>query len=434
VYVEDPTDTYGQPRGKQVLQPGGIWYTATSGIWQTVWLEPVTPVYIDSLQITPDIDANVLRLKVNAGGNTQTGQYTIKAIASENGNEVGTAQAAANTEFEIPIPNPHLWSPDDPFLYDLQITLMDGDKPVDTITSYFGMRKISLGKITMGTMGDIPHILLNNQFVFQLGPLDQGFWPEGIYTAPTDEAMKFDLEFAKQIGWNMIRKHIKVEPDRWYYWADKLGLIVWQDMPSPDSDNLFSITASDFEAELGAMIEGRRNHPSIVLWVVFNEGWGQEQFGAAGTERFTQLVRELDPSRLVTNASGWTDYKVGDTFDVHTYVGPSPILPEKERATVQGEFGGLGLHMPGHEWSDQSFAYEWQDNSAFLTARYTGLIDQARLQMLDFGLSAAVYTEITDVEQELNGFITYDREVVKVDVDAVYAANQKLIDQSKLIQ
>jgi len=324
----------------------------------------------------------------------------------------------------------------------------------------------------------IPHILLNNSFVFQIGPLDQGFWPDGLYTAPTDAALKYDLELIKQFGWNMVRKHIKVEPDRWYYWADRLGLLVWQDMPSTDADNKIPAPEGDFEAELTAMINGRCNHPSIVLWVVINEGWGQEQFGPAGIERFVALVRSLDPHRLVINASGWTDYGIGDISDIHTYVGPkapppdakraivqgefgglglrtpghqwghnefayewqpdSAALtdryvgpqappPDAKRAIVQGEFGGLGLRTPGHQWGRKEFAYEWQPDSAALTARYVGLIKQVEQLSLETGLSAAVYTEITDVEGELNGFVTYDRAVMKIDQVAVRGAHVALI-------
>ncbi len=311
----------------------------------------------------------------------------------------------------------------------MQVELLRNGEPVDLVGSYFGMRKVSMesGKLA-------PRLLLNNQFVFQIGPLDQGYWPDGIYTAPTDEALRFDLEFAKQVGWNMVRKHIKVEPDRWYYWADKLGLLVWQDMPSPDPTNQIAIPEGDFEQELTAMIAGRSNHPSIVLWVVFNEGWGQTQFGSGGTARYTRLAQDLDPTRWITGASGWTDYGVGDISDIHTYVGPEAPPPEAHRASVQGEFGGLGLHIPGHEWTSESFAYEWMDNSTMLTDRYVGLIQQLQTLMVESGLSAAVYTETTDVEQELNGFLTYDRAIVKVDVDQVSAANRDLIEQSLRIQ
>ncbi len=422
VYVEDPTDHGGQPRGKQVSQPGGIWYTSTSGIWQTVWIEPVAAAHIDHLSMTPDIDAGVLRLTVSTVGAEGD---SVRATAFADAEQVAAVEGVVDGELAIAIHHAHLWSPDDPFLYDLRVELMHEGEALDSVGSYFGMRKISVGLVNFA-----PRILLNNQFVFQIGPLDQGFYPEGIYTAPTDEALRSDLEFAKQIGWNMVRKHIKVEPERWYYWADRLGVLVWQDMPSTDANNQISAPEGDFERELTALIEGRRNHPSIVLWVVFNEGWGQDQFGSGGTARLVSRVHELDPSRLITDASGWTDYNVGNVHDIHTYVGPDAPLPEAHRASVQGEFGGLGLHTPGHEWSAQSFAYEWQDNSAILTGRYVVMTQKLQALMHDFGLGAAVYTEISDVEQELNGFLTYDRAIIKVDVDKVSAANRDLIEQS----
>lgn len=425
VYVEDPTDQGGQPRGKQILNPGGIWYTAVSGIWQTVWLEPVAPAHIDRLQMTPDVDAGLLRLTVEASGEG----YIVRAVAANGGVQVAAVEGAANTELQLPIPDAHLWSPDDPFLYDLSVSLVRAGQTVDEVGSYFGMRKIALGNID-----GVPRILLNDRFVFQIGPLDQGFWPDGIYTAPTDDALKSDLEFIKSVGWNMVRKHIKVEPDRCYYWADKLGLLVWQDMPSTDTDNKIPVPKGDFEMELRAMIDGRRNHPSIVVWVVFNEGWGQAQWGAEGTRRMTDFARELDSSRIINSASGWTDHHVGDLSDIHKYVGPEAPPVEAYRAAVLGEFGGLGLHTQGHEWNANQFAYEWQTDSDQLTRRYLGLIDQLQTMMRDSGLNAAVYTEITDVEEELNGFLTYDRAVTKLDVDAVASAHRRLIEQSTLIE
>lgn len=428
VNVYDPTDTGGQPRGKQVTKPGGIWYTSTSGIWQTVWLEPVGQTSIARLQMTPDIDAGVLRLTAFTDGSTDG--YTVTAVAFEDRTPLKPVHGTAGTELQLPIPKAHLWSPDDPFLYDLQVSLSDGKNAgkntVDQVSSYFGMRKIAVGKVA-----GVNRILLNNQFLFEIGPLDQGFWPEGIYTAPTDNALRYDLQFEKQLGWNTVRKHIKVEPDRWYYWADRLGLLVWQDMPSPDANNKIPLPPGDFEAELRAMIEGRRNHPSIVLWVLFNEGWGQDQFGPLGTGRYTKFIRDLDPSRLVTDATGWNDYGVGNISDYHTYVGPTSPIPDAKRAAVQGEFGGLGLHTRGHEWGGGSFAYEWHSSPADVTQRYTGLIDTASALMIDSGLSAAIYTEVTDIEQELNGFITYDRAVIKVNVAAIHDANQQLIERSK---
>ncbi len=430
VNVYAPVDSGGQPRGKQVKSPGGIFYTASSGIWETVWLEPVGATHISDLKIVPDIDAGLLRLTVSAAGGTSG--YTINAVASSGGTTVANVNGTVGSEIDLPIASAHLWSPDDPFLYDLQVTLKNGSTTADATTSYFGMRKISLGVVAGAN-----RMLLNNKFVFEMGPLDQGFWPEGGYTAPTDDALKFDLQQEKAFGWNMVRKHIKVEPDRWYYWADKLGLLVWQDMPSGDSNNNIAGPAGDFQAELTAMINGRRSHPSIVLWIVFNESWGQNQFGSSGTTTFTNLVKSLDPSRLVTNATGWNDYNVGDIIDSHCYVGPCAPTPTSSRASVNGEFGGLGLEEAGHDWPGGSFAYEWESDSNALTNRYVGLINSsspnATSLMNSPGLSAAVYTEVTDVEQEHNGFMTYDRAIIKVNVAAVNTANTNLINASKAL-
>ncbi len=426
VNVYDPTEAGGQPRGKQVAKPGGIWYTSTSGIWQTVWLEPVAMPSIASLEMTPDIDTGVLHLTVNVAGSADG--YMVSAAAFDGNTQVASFDSKPGVAMQLSIPQAKLWSPDTPFLYDLRVSLKQGDQTIDAVTSYFGMRKVSVGQA-----GGVQRILVNNKFMFLIGPLDQGFWPEGIYTAPTDAALKYDLQMEKQFGWNVVRKHIKVEPDRWYYWADKLGLLVWQDMPSTDSNNKVNVPPGDFEAELHALIAGRHNHPSIMLWVLFNEDWGQEQFGAIGTGRLVKLVRTLDPSRLVTNASGWTDFGVGDVSDIHTYVGPKSPIPEYKRAAVQGEFGGLGLHTPGHEWGGGSFAYEWHLDKQAVTRRYVDLLSTAEPLIRDPGLSAAIYTEVTDIEQELNGFLTYDRAVVKVDADAVRAKNQELIRSSAQI-
>jgi hypothetical protein len=419
VVIYDPT--CGQ-RGKQNLasmfNPGGIMYTPCSGIWQTVWLEPVPACRIEELQITPDVDAGVLRLKVIAKG--QPKGAPAKAVASAGGRVVATAGGEPGTELILPIKDAHLWSPDDPFLYDLKIKLGP-----DEVTSYFGMRKVSLGKDERG----ITRILINGKFIFQVGVLDQGYWPDGIYTAPTDEALRFDVEMMKKLGLNMARKHVKVEPERWYYWCDKLGLLVWQDMPSGDVSRgsnekkegvaLTPEIGRQFKAELKAMIDQHKNHPSIIMWVVFNEGWGQHD-----TVHMTKWAKELDPTRLVSNASGWHDRACGDIVDMHNYPGPGSPRPEAARAAVLGEFGGLGLPVKGHVWTEKSWGYRNMPSREALTSSYVDLWRKAWQLKDDPGLSAAVYTQWTDVEAECNGLYTYDRKVLKVDANRAAEAHR----------
>jgi hypothetical protein len=408
VAVSDPTEG-DQPRGKQSRKPEGIFYTSTSGIWQTVWLEPVPQVCIDDIRLTPDIEAQGLR--VNAAANNLSTSLKVVAVALVDGKEIGRVTGPANSEFFLPIHSPHLWSPDDPFLYDLKLTLLNGTEMVDSVSSYFGMRKIALRKDTKG----VTRIALNDQFLFETGALDQGFWPDGIYTAPTDEALRFDIEFLKRAGFNLARKHVKVEPDRWYYWCDKLGLLVWQDMPS--CNNTTAEGRTQFEVELQRMVEGRRNHPSIIMWILFNEGWGQYD-----TERLATWLKSFDSSRMVNNASGWTDKRVGDVIDIHSYPGPEAPSREDDRAAVLGEFGGLGLGVPGHTWSTNTWGYLRMPDAATLNERSGKLLDRLRNLRDSFGLSGAVYTQTADVETECNGLLTYDRAVVKLDPAVTEAA------------
>lgn len=411
VAVSDPTEG-DQPRGKQSRKPEGIFYTATSGIWQTVWLEPVPQICIDSLQMTPDLAAGALRLHVAA--NSLSSSLKIEAVALANGNDAGSVAGPANSELLLPIRSPHLWSPDDPFLYDLHVTLSDGQHELDTVTSYFGMRKIGLRKDS----GGVTRIALNDQFIFEIGALDQGFWPDGLYTAPTDEALHYDIQFLKRAGFNLVRKHVKVEPDRWYYWCDKLGLLVWQDMPS--AKNTTPQGRTQFEVELQRMIEGRRNHPSIIMWVLFNEGWGQYD-----TERLTGWIKSLDKSRLVDDASGWTDKRVGDVIDMHSYPGPEAPSRESDRAAVLGEFGGLGLGLVGHTWSTNFWGYLRMTNTSTLAERGSKLFERLRILRDSYGLSGAVYTQTADVETECNGLLTYDRGIAKLDPTILRAAIRK---------
>ena len=411
VGVFDPTDKGPQAHGKQVLKPRGIWYTPTTGIWQTVWIEPVAMAWIGKLQLTPDVDAGVLRVKVTGKGTVEEA-VPVEIIALDGDKEVARVMGEPGKQLSLPITKPHLWSPDDPFLYDLKIKWGN-----DAVTSYFGMRKISLGKDENG----VTRLMLNNKFIFQIGPLDQGFWPDGIYTAPTDEALRYDIEATKKLGFNMARKHIKIEPARWYYWADKLGLLVWQDMPGGNT----TADRPQFRQELTRLVGGMRNHPSIVMWVVFNEGWGQARKDPADTKAQVELVRKLDPSRLINAASGWVDHKCGDVVDMHKYPGPASPKPEADRAAVLGEFGGLGLPVKGHLWqTDRNWGYRSMSDRDQLTFKYVELLRKVHEFKKDPGLSAAVYTQTTDCEGEVNGLLTYDRAVIKADVAKMAAANR----------
>lgn len=411
VGIFDPSDKGSQPRGKQVKKPEGIWYTPSSGIWQTVWLEPVPPVHIESLRIVPDLDKGVARVTARVAG-AEAKAAQIELVASAEGKEVGRAAGASGQEIELKLAQPIAWTPVKPFLYDLTATCRAGDK-ADRVSSYFGLRKVSVGKDAAG----VTRLLLNGEFVFQAGPLDQGFWPDGLYTAPTDEALRFDIEATKELGFNMTRKHVKVEPDRWYYWCDKLGLLVWQDMPS--ADNKTPESKKQFELELARMIDALENHPSIVLWVVFNEGWGQYD-----TERISQWVKERDPSRWVNSASGWHDRRVGDMIDAHVYPGPGARPAEERRASVLGEFGGLSLGVDGHTWTQKIWGYQGTSSNAELTRKYEHLWRGVWNLRDKSGLSAAIYTQLTDVESECNGLYTYDRAVRKVDLERARDANQ----------
>ncbi|HEY5911845.1 MAG TPA: sugar-binding domain-containing protein [Verrucomicrobiae bacterium] len=421
VAVWDPTDAGTQPRGKQVRGPGGIWYTPTSGIWQTVWLEPVSAAHISGLKITPDIDGEAVA--VAASIPRPLGEYRLEVTVRDGFSRVGSANGRAVDPVRVSVPKPKLWSPETPHLYQLTASLKVGSRTVDRVESYFGMRKISLGK----DMKAFTRMMLNNKPYFQLGPLDQGFWPDGLYTAPTDEALRYDIEMTRKLGFNMARKHVKIEPERWYYWCDKLGLLVWQDMPSGDKyiggrdpDITRSPeSARQFEQELTALVQGRGNHPCIVMWVPYNEGWGQWD-----TPRIVEMVRKLDPSRLVDDASGWTDRGVGDVNDMHKYPGPGSPEPEEKRAVVLGEFGGLGLPVRGHTWqSEKNWGYRSFTETNALTTAYVDLIAKLFPLIDEKGLSAAVYTQTTDVEVEVNGLMTYDRDLVKMELKRIAAAN-----------
>lgn len=396
VRVWDPTDRGEQPRGKQVLHPHSIWYSAVTGIWQTVWLEPVPAAYVTSLLATPDIDAGTVTVQADVAGGSNGATVRARVLAGRT--EIASGSASAGQPIVLHIRSAHLWSPDDPYLYGLQVSLSSGD----AVTSYFGMRKISVGTAPDGYR----RLFLNNRPLFEYGPLDQGWWPDGLYTPPTEAAMRNDLEMTKRLGFNMIRKHVKVEPERWYHLADSLGILVWQDMPS--GENKTPAARAEFETELHRMVAALRDHPSIVMWVPFNEGWGQFD-----TRRIVAWIKQDDPTRLVDNATGWTDKGVGDVVDIHDYPGPAMPRPEKARAAVLGEFGGLGLPLEGHTWLPKNnWGYRTFTDTIALRAAYANLLDQ--LQLLEArGLAAAVYTQTTDVEVEVNGLMTYDRAIVK---------------------
>lgn len=418
--VWDPTDKGPQPRGKQIIKPHGIWYTPVTGIWQTVWLEAVNATYVEGIKITPDIDAKTVEIIPTVVGDK--GQ-TVRISAWDGKTKVAEEQVQASGKVLLKINNPKLWDTKNPFLYDLKIELLSKGKVVDQAKSYFAMRKISVEKDVNG----IQRMMLNNQFVFQYGPLDQGWWPDGLFTAPTTEALKFDIDKTKEMGFNMIRKHIKVEPALFYYFCDKAGMLVWQDMPSGDLGNAWDMRpgllekATDkdrtaesegyYRKEWKRIMESLHNYPSIVVWVPFNEAWGQFK-----TKEITNWTKEMDPSRLVNSASGGNFFPVGDMIDVHHY--PNPAMPHPEYfgdkwALVLGEFGGLGLPVDGHVWQQKNnWGYQTFKNETELYNKYAEYMKRMQ-ELITLGLSAAVYTQTTDVEIETNGLMTYDRKVIK---------------------
>lgn len=420
VRVYDQTDNTGFPRGKQSLQPQGIMYTSVTGIWQTVWLEPVPEYNINDLKIVPDIDRSLVKITANS---LASAAHNILIKILDGDNTIATIKANCNTEIEVPLAGVKLWSPDNPFLYNLEITLQKDDTNIDKITSYFGMRKIAVGE-----EGGYKKLMLNNKFLFQFGPLDQGYWPDGIYTAPTDEALKFDLLMIKNYGFNMVRKHIKVEPYRWYYWADKLGLLVWQDMPSANSYTSHTppVDTAAYELELTRMIKLHWNAPCIITWDIFNEAQGQHN-----TENLVNMVKALDPTRLINQASGGEHFGVGDYLDIHSY--PPPSVPTGNKQVLAcGEYGGIGYVIAGHTWKVGP-TYIMIDTQKKYTDLYDQFANELVLYKTNSGLSAAVYTEITDVEIELNGLLTYDRDISKGAVETIRNSNYKVINEHLLL-
>ena len=423
VSVWDPTNTALQPRGKQTLKPEGIWYTAVSGIWQTVWLESVPATHISRLVMTPDVDAK--RLKLTVLSDTKV---PFNAVAKLHGAIAGRVGGTTNQETFIALNDLKLWSPDSPVLYDLEISLKSGD----AVTSYFGMRKIEQRLDSNGAS----RLFLNNQPLFQIGTLDQGWWPDGLYTAPSDEALRFDIETLKRVGFNMCRKHVKVEPARYYYWCDKLGLMIWQDMPSAMVDSrptgvkpggndvsFASDEGAAFRRELRAVVENSVNSPSVVGFVPFNEGWGQHD-----TNEILKWVKSLDPSRLVDGPSGWEDRGYGDMKDLHKYPGPGMFPVVSGRASVLGEFGGLGFPVPDHLWwNKRNWGYRTFTTREELQSAYATLMKELEPLVVN-GLAAAIYTQTTDVEGEVNGLMTYDRRELKFDAVKLKAMHQHLIE------
>ena len=429
IKVWDPSEKGYQPRGKQTSRPEGIWYTSVTGIWQTVWLEPVSEKHIEAIRTTPDIDHNRVRVEVLSAGTGYADLYEVTVL--EGNRKISSAKASSGQTVEIPVPGARLWSPDSPFLYDMQVSLISNGKVTDRVDSYFAMRKVSTKRDGNG----IVRLQLNNHDLFMFGPLDQGWWPDGLYTAPTDEALKYDLIKTKDFGFNMIRKHVKVEPARWYTYCDQLGILVWQDMPSGDrspqwqNHQYFSGTEltrsaeseANYRSEWKAVIDYLYSNPSVVCWVPFNEAWGQFK-----TPEIVAWTKAYDPSRLVNPASGGNHYPVGDILDLHNYPVPDMYLYDAQRATVLGEYGGIGLALDDHLWNtDRNWGYVQFKNSKEVTDQYVKYGEDL-YKLVKAGFSAAVYTQTTDVEGEVNGLMTYDRKVIKVDEKRVREINQKI--------
>ena len=432
--VWDPTDDGFQPRGKQIKNPKGIWYTPVSGIWQTVWLEPVNYKHITNIHTTTDIDDSSVLIKLFSSHDFK--DDLIEFVLKEDEKVLQKTIIKADLETKISFENPKLWSPESPFLYDLEIKLISKGKIIDHIETYFGMRKISIKKDVNGTR----RMMLNNKEYFQFGTLDQGWWPDGLYTAPSDEALKFDIFKTKEFGFNMIRKHVKVEPARWYFHADKIGMLVWQDMPNGEKierpkwqrNNFFNgqefipsfESEMNFKNEWNEIIDFLYSNPSIVCWVPFNEAWGQFK-----TEEISQLTKNIDPSRLVNAASGGNYYNVGDITDIHNYPEPKMLFYNPNQSNVLGEYGGIGLAIENHLWqSDKNWGYVKYKSSEKATDEYVNFANQL-LEMVLKGFSGAIYTQTTDVEGEVNGLITYDRKIIKLDMERVKEINKKVIKE-----
>ncbi len=439
IRVWDPTSEGPQPRGKQIINPHGIWYTPVSGIWQTVWLESVPQTYIVSTKQTPDVDQKSLAIQTAIEGAQASDEILIEAF--DGGQKVAEVKGSPSDQHQLKLIDLKLWSPSRPHLYDLQIKVLRKGKVVDEAKSYFAMRKISKKKDAQG----VERMYLNDEFIFHYGPLDQGWWPDGLHTAPSDEALKFDIVKTKEMGFNMIRKHIKVEPARWYRHCDSLGIMVWQDMPSGDlGGNVWDMqpgkissakhdkdrspeSEAIYRKEWKSIMAQLHNYPSIVIWVPFNEAWGQFK-----TKEIVDWTIQNDPSRLVNGASGGNFNAPGHILDIHNYPDaamPSPELFGDKYILALGEFGGLGLPVENHTWQQKdNWGYQSFKNADELKKRYSGLVDHLT-RLIPLGLSAAVYTQTTDVEIETNGLMTYDRKVIKIPVTELNGIHQKLYNK-----
>lgn len=430
VRVWDPSDQGPQPRGKQVARPEGIWYTPVTGIWQTVWLEPVAADHITSVRAIPDVDREVMGVTVGTSEGSCTDIVEVKLL--DKGKVLASAQGVQGKELRLAVSNPQLWSPSQPYLYDLAVSLVKNGRKTDEVRSYTAFRKISVGKDTNG----LNRLCLNNQPLFQYGPLDQGWWPDGLYTAPTDEALLFDILKTKEWGFNMIRKHVKVEPARWYYHCDKEGILVWQDMPSGDMGNQWEAhvygggtdkartpqSVATYYKEWKEIMDLCISNPSVVAWVPFNEAWGQFD-----TEKVVAWTKAYDPSRVVNPASGGNHRACGDMLDLHNYPAPDMYLFDPMRVNVLGEYGGIGMAVENHLWwNRRNWGYVQFKNSDEVTAEYVKYANILK-GLVPRGFSAAVYTQTTDVEGEVNGLMTYDRKVIKIDEAAVRKANEAVI-------
>ncbi len=435
VSVWDPTNRGKQERGKQVLKPFAAFYTAVSGIWQTVWIEPVSRSRIDRVFMIPNIHDEKLILTLT--GIKNKSDDIINATVRTSDRVITKVESAIDEKIILDIPEATLWQPDKPFLYNLNLSLERKGELIDRIESYFAMREFAYGK----DENNIPRILLNGEPIFMFGTLDQGYWPDGLYTAPTEEALVYDIEITKELGFNMIRKHLKTEPARWYYHCDRLGMMVWQDMPNGGHEfygvfgyllfrGKFKLrngrkkksVKNQFYSELKSMIDSLYNHPSIAAWVPFNEGWGQFE-----TRKVTDYIRALDNTRLINSASGWLDKKTGDMNDIHLYPGPTiPNLENDDRIAVLGEFGGLGLSVKDHMWNKKfKWSYKKYPTMEELWLNYERIIEETK-KLIPEGLSSAVYTQTTDVEGEINGLLSYDREVLKFNKEKIQALNRSL--------
>lgn len=454
VAVRDPTNTENHQRGKQTLMPKKIFYTPCSGIWQTVWIEPVAKHSIKSLQFSPNLDLKTLTIEFESFSSPNLLQTPKLEISSLN-SDLHFKGEAHNSKITLILPKVTPWSPKNPFLYSLHFILSEDDEIIDEFDTYCAFRKITVECDESG----IPRLFLNNKPLFQMGILDQGYWPDGIYTAPTDEALMYDLQVVKDCGFNMIRKHIKVEPARWYYHCDRLGLIVWQDMISGGNSNMnfkefmqiawkgyisspdntpeyyqhtrrtSQTIRSEFEHELKQMVVHLSHFPSICVWVPFNEAWGQYD-----SDRIAEWLMKFDPTRIVDPVSGWNLQSPGQIRSWHLYIRKLRMIEPRskfsESALVISEYGGYTLKIPQHAWQEKKriFGYGKTKSIEKLTAKYIELLEQQAKPLISQGLSGLIYTQVTDVENELNGLLTYDRQVKKVNVQNMRVENESFVE------